>query len=279
MEGIAVRTLPLPVLLLVLGCGCGDPEPASGPVRRVVSLLPAFTETIDALGASSLLVGCTSFCPADEGVPHVPWQDAGAAEAILRRRPDLVVKQRPRRAEDALAVALHRAGVRVLARPSETIADVRAAIAAIGTALGRGERARALLEEFDARLAAVRERHLGRPRPRVLLVFQRDPGRIANVMAAGPGSFLDELIRAAGGRNALEGAERAYVGVDLERLVRLDADVIVDVVPQATGGLAPWRELEHVTARVHAVRDATLLTPGPRLPEAVARLAELLHGE
>ncbi len=278
MRDIAVRLLFF-VGFLLTGCGCDAPEPRSGPIRRVVCLLPSFTETMSALGAAPMLVGCTRFCKADADVARVPWQDAAAVEAILRTDPDLVIKQRSRRAHDPLADALARAGVRVLTLPSETIADVRAAISKLGDVLGREEAARRLLTRFDARLKAVQEKYRDRTRPRVLFVFDRDPQAIANVRAAGPGSFLDELIHAAGGANALADAGRAYVSVDLERLLRLEADVIIDSVPQATGGLEPWRELKHLTARVHAVRDATLLVPGPRLPDAIAELAELLHGE
>jgi iron complex transport system substrate-binding protein len=271
------------VLFLVAGCGgaAATPRASAHPVR-IVSLLPAITETVTALGAGERLVGCTIHCTAPAGVARVPWQEASAAETILRLDPDLVLRQRLRAPEDPLRAALEAGGVPVVALPTETVADVRALFGSVGEAIGATGEAKALLERFDAELAAVRAEFSGRERPSVLFVFGRDPGAAANVHAAGPGSFLDELIDLAGGRNAIADLKDAYAAVPLEELVRRAPRVIIDNMPpeaDAARALDAWSGVRAMVPgiRVHPVLGNDLLLPGPRLPASVRTLANLIH--
>jgi len=267
----------LPILLLA---ACAEPpEPPAGPPSRVVSLLPAWTEVIVALGVGDVLIACSEYGEPGRDVPRVDWRDPRAAETIARLDPDLVLRQRSRAKTDPFGMALNAVGVRVRVLPSETIADVRAAITAIGLEMGRGEEADALLERFDRGLAAVRASVAGRRKPRVLFIYNRSAGVIAQVGAAGPGSFIDELIELAGGRNALADAGQPYVSLDLERLVRLEPDLIIDNLPSESDPAAVWASLEQLAAPVRFVRDNRMLIPGPRLPDAARALAELIHGD
>jgi len=269
--------------LALAACGSGPPDTPAGPPARIVSLLPAFTGWVVALGAGDRLVGCTEYCEPGREVTRVPWQGPDAAEAIVRCRPDLVLRQTPRRETDVLASVLARAGIPVLSLPSETLDDARAAVPALAAALGLDVRGAEVLREFDARLAAARAGVPDGPRPKVLFVFGRDPGLAANISAAGPGSFLDEMIRTAGGRNALADLAQPYPNIGLDDLVRAAPDVIIDNLPPEDDAQAAWARFSEVVpavrdGRVHAIRDRGLLIPGPRLPEAVERLVEMIHG-
>jgi iron complex transport system substrate-binding protein len=266
------------LLLILVGCA-KQPEPAAGPPRRVVSLLPAWTEIILALGAGDRIVACSEYGEPGRDVPRVDWRDPRAAETIARLDPDLVLRQRSRAETDPFGSALNAVGVRVRALPSETIEDVRAAITVIGVELGRGEEATALLARFDAELNAVRAAVQPGRKPRVLFIYNRSAGVIAQVGAAGPGSFIDELITLVGGENALADAQQPYVNLDLERLLRLEPDVVIDNLPGEDDPAAVWAKLEGLTAPVRFVRENRMLIPGPRLPGAARALAELIHGE
>jgi len=264
-------------LFLVAACG-GRPPPAP---RGIVSLLPSWTDVIVELGQADRLVGCTEACTPGRDVERVPWRGPQATEAIVRLRPALVVRQAPRAARDPLQSTLTRAGIEVLSLPSETIADVRDSIVAIALALGMGESGTGYVRRFDSALAGARAEAAGKPRPTVLFVFGRAAGAVAKIDAAGPGCFLDELLRYAGGRNVLEGTG-PYPKVSLEEVVRLKPEVIIDNVPGGTDPFEAWRGFETIPAvrdrRVHAVSDNRLLIPGPHIPRSVARLVEMIHG-
>ncbi|MHC4817282.1 MAG: ABC transporter substrate-binding protein [Planctomycetota bacterium] len=262
---------------LVAACG-GPPQKAP---QGIVSLLPSWTEVIVELGAADRLVGCTDACVPGRDVARVPWRGPQAAEAIVRLRPALVVRQAPRAAQDPLQTALARAGVEVLSLPSETVADVRTSIVAIALALGESGAGAAYVTLFDSALAEARAGAAGKPQPRVLFVFGRAAGAVAKIDAAGPGCFLDELLRYAGGRNVLEGTG-PYPKVSLEQVVRLAPEVIIDNVPGGTDPLEAWRVFDTIPAvrdrRVYAVSDNRLLIPGPQIPRSVERLVEMIHG-
>ena len=273
-------------LLVFLLVGCGAPEAPRPPAeaRRIVSLLPSFTEILVELDAADRLVGCTEHCRPGWEVTRLSWQGAGAAEAILRTKPDLVLRQKVRAKTDPVRAALEKSGVYVLTVPSETIEDVRSGILTIGGAVGKRDEAMRFVETFSADLVRARAGAVGKGRPKVLFVFGRDQGAVANVTAAGPGSFLDELIRFAGGRNILEDLDSPYPTISLELIVRRGPQVIIDNVPTESDPLTAWRAsvLASVPAvrdrRVFPVRDPGLLIPGPRLPAAVRRMVEMIHG-
>lgn len=232
------------------------------------------------LGAGDRIVACTEFCEPGRDVPRVPWMGQGAAEAVLRTGAELVIKQRPRRTDDPLRRMLEKAGVTVVSIPSETIEDSRAAIVRLGEVLDLKREAAAYLKRFDDELGRARAGSEGKPRPRVLLVYARTPGSVANISAAGPGSFLDELIRYAGGENVLADVGGAYVDLRVEAVIRRAPEVVVDCSPGASR--TDWSVLKTLPAvragRVYAMYDPVLLVPGPRLPQAVRRMVEMIHG-
>ena len=59
----------------------------------------------------------------------------------------------------------------------------------------------------------------GRPRPKVLLVFGREPGSIRNVWASGGKGFLHELLDVAGADNVFADVDRENVQATSELLL------------------------------------------------------------
>ncbi len=276
--------------LLLLACACGEAQEPSteacSPPRRIVSLLPSLTQIVVELGAADRLVACTEACDPGRELPRVSWREAAAVEPILRLRPDLVLRQEVRAERDALRRVLGKVGVRLLVVPSETVADVRSAMLEVGRALALESRAVALVERFELELAEARRPAAGKRRLSVLLVFGRDAGAVANVSAAGPGTFLDEMLGLAGGRNVLDDMTIPYPSLTLEEIVRRSPAVIIDILPPektAADALRAWEPLREAVAavregRVYPVLDRSLLIPGPGLPESVSRLVEMIHG-
>ncbi len=276
--------------LLLLACACGEGQQpsteASGPPRRIVSLLPSLTQIVVELGAGDRLVGCTEACEPGRELTRVSWREVAAVEPILRLRPDLVLRQEVRAERDALRRALESVGVRLLVVPSETVADIRGGMLEVGRALALEGRAAALAERFERELEEARRPAVGKQRPTVLLVFGRDAGAVANVSAAGPGTFLSEMLDLAGGRNVLHDMTAPYPSLTLEEIVRRSPTVIIDILPPektAADARRAWEPLREAlgavrAGRVYPVMDRSVLIPGPGLPESVSRLVEMIHG-
>jgi iron complex transport system substrate-binding protein len=241
--------------------------------RRVISLAPSLTDTVVALGLADRLVGVTRYDDAPEvaRLPRVGGFLDPNPEAVLGLRPDLVLWLTDGGALGPVR-KIAELGVPVRALPVVSVADALAAARLVGAALGEPLAGERLAERLDRALAAARRRGEGRRPVRVLVVVGREP-----LVVAGPGSYPDELLRLAGGRNAVEGG-RPWPVFPLERAVALDPDLVVD------GALNEPREaLSRLAAipavrrgAVHRLRSDAALRPGPRLVEAVAELEAAL---
>jgi len=263
------------------------------PVARIVSTLPSTTEMLFALGLGDRVVGVSNFCrypPQVTSLPKVGNVLRPDFERILALRPDLVVIT-DRNPE--LASRLSAARVPFVAVATTTLADVSIGMARIGAATGIDGHARAVVRDMEERLQRVRERTATRPRPRVLLILGRDPGTLTGIVAAGRGSYLDDLVELAGGDNVVSRVSSLpYPRVSLESILSLDPEVIVDTIDMSAidwereqrnaGGQKLWRRYRTLSAvragRVHAAESDAFVTPGPRVVDVAEWLADLIHG-
>jgi hypothetical protein len=167
------------------------------------------------------------------------------------------------------------------------LAPAPGSLAALRAAAGVGERAAALERKIRGELAAMEKRHAGQAPKKLLFVIGRTPGRLDGLIAVGKGSYLNELMRAAGGRNVLADSPVAYPKISLEGVLRLAPDVIVDMGEMAaTVGVTEaqkraverlWRERTGVKAKVVAVAADIFVVPGPRVAEAAAAFEAMLR--
>jgi len=248
---------------------------------RVVSLAPSMTESLHAIGAGPLLVGRTTHCdrPAEvRSLPSVGGYAEPDVERVLGLAPTLVVGERGP-AGPSLEERLRGHGIATFFPPTTTVAEVGAMLVGLGQRVGRaaeGEGARANLEASIARIASwSRER----PSVSAVMVFDAKP-----LFVAGPGGFPDELLRLAGGTNAVTGGG-AFPTLDVERLLALDPAVIVDATDTLEGpsrliALEGWERLSAVRAgRVRKLASDAAMRPGPRLAEGLLAVVRALHGE
>ncbi len=253
----------------------------SEPPRRIVSLIPAVTEVIIALGAGDRLIARTDYDtnPLLDSLPSVGGGLTPDPEWLVRRRPDLVVGWTDGTARTVLG-RLRELGVAVYSADIQSLADADSTVARMGRLLGLEERAAALNGRTRAGLDEVRRAVRGLPRPRVLYVLSTDPP-----MTTGPGTFLHEVIELAGGRNVFGDAGARWPTIGLESVVARDPDLLL--VPVGEEGFARadrlvalpgWSELSAVRAgRVYEV-DANLFhRPGPHLVGVARRLARIYY--
>jgi iron complex transport system substrate-binding protein len=242
--------------------------------KRVVSTSASTTEALFAVGAGALVVGRSRYCdypPEVTKLPSIGGYVDPSLEAILGLQPDLVVGARGPIGQ-GLVRTLEERGIATWFPETETLDQILAMIEGIGarTAHDAAPVARAMRERRAAIAAAL----ASAKRPRTLLVFEKKP-----ISVAGPGSFPDEMLRLAGGDNALSEGAR-YATISLEKAIALDPDVILD----AEMGAAPtpfdstWSALRAVReGKIVRLGDERVLRPGPRVLDGVALIARALH--
>jgi iron complex transport system substrate-binding protein len=264
-------------------------RPVAIPDRplRVVSLAPSITETIYALRRGDWLVGVTEVCdypPPARKLPKVGGIAAPNLEQIVRLRPDVVFTTAEGNTRDLLD-QLERLGLATFALQPDGYWGVVDSILAMGRALAADEAARQVVDDIQRRVRRVRELVAGRSRPAVLYLIWTDP-----LIAAGAGTYLDDLLELAGGRNIVWERTGSYPRLNWEQVVARAPDVILladhreDSERPATGSgdvPAEWHAWQAVpairTGRVLAVPSNTILRPGPRLGDGLTRLARAIH--
>jgi len=260
----------------------------SAQQRRIVSLVPALTEMLFAIGAGPQVVGVGSFDAFPPEVKNLPRVGAlldPDTERILSLRPSLVVIYG---SQTDLQSQLTRAGITTFLYRHGGIQTIFQTMRELGDATGHRAQADRLVSDLERRTAAVRVRVKGRPKPRVLLVIDRQPRTLREIYVSGGVGFLQEMLEIAGGTNVFADVAKESAQPSHETLITRAPDVIIEV--QAEGMIAPsdvaadkavWSGLSSLPAvrsgRVHILTGQYLVVPGPRFAQATETLARILH--
>ena len=245
--------------------------------ERIVSLSPATTELLFAIGAGSRVVGRTHWDLSPDSARLVPDLGGGLrpnVEAVLAVHPDLVVLYASRD-DRAAAAQLRAAGVDVLALRTDRIADFRRAALLLGRATGEGARAALCVDTVDQALARVRAATASLPHPTVFWHIWDEP-----VITVGRGSFQSELLAIAGARNIYDDDPRPSPQVSLEDIVRRNPDLILAGAAGAARirSSPGWQAVPAARHGKIVVVDTALVgRPSVQLGAAASELARLLH--
>jgi iron complex transport system substrate-binding protein len=250
------------------------------PPRRVVSLAPSLTEVVFLLGRQEILAGVTRYCnfpPAAASLPKVGGVSDPDVERIVSLSPDLVLCTTDGNPREKVR-ALEELGIPCFAVSPQDLDAVFASIRRLGILLGAGgrggEEAAALRRRADrARAAAGGD---GRGTPRVLFAVSTSP-----IIAAGAGTFMDELVRLSGGTNVAAGLSGRYPRLSVEDLVALRPDVVfvagmagVEKFPE---DVTRWKEVPAFRDGAVVTLDGDIVTrPGPRLVSALEQISGAL---
>lgn len=178
------------------------------------------------------------------------------------------------------AAALRDAGLETLACPLHALPDVRRALRTVGARIGKADEAERVVHEIDAALDAAAARRPAR-RPRVLAVIDREAGGLGSLVAAGPGSWVDELLAVVGGDNVMVASSVRYPKISLEEVLRGRPDVILDLSYSARDGVQAWRAVDVPATRAGRVVELHrpyLVAPSPRVTQALVDLAAAISG-
>jgi ABC-type Fe3+-hydroxamate transport system substrate-binding protein len=264
-----------------LGCDHSSRQAAAGPgKKRLVSLSPAITETLFAIGAGPELVGVSDYCNYPEAAKHLPRTGTALTpnyEAIVRLSPGLILCEAaastPKRELSALGVTKF--------LPWLSLEDIVASTRLLGALTPHAAAADALATKLWDGLA-VAEAARG---PRVLVVLGEGTGRLSEIYFIKRNSIHGAALRAAGARNAVSADVPGVPRLSIEELLRLDPDAIIVLVapgpdaPSDPQVLADYQALEPLTARknnrISVLKSDEAFANGPR----ILTLAEHLRQE
>jgi len=252
--------------------------------ERIISLSPAITEVLYALGAADRLVGGTDFddYPAEAAeLPDVATYNGVITEQVVALQPDLVLAAgnffTP---PDDIAV-LRDLGYPVVVVYAPDVETVMSDIELIGESIGASEAAAAMTADLRTRLDTITAAATTGSTPRTFYELGAEP----EIYGPAPDSFLADMIVRAGGDPVTTGDPAAW-SIPLEELVVADPEVIVlgdaayGTCPADVAGRAGWGGLTAVVeGDVRAVDDVPITRPGPRLAQGLASLARAIHPE
>ncbi|MES1183130.1 MAG: ABC transporter substrate-binding protein [Myxococcales bacterium] len=242
--------------------------------RRILCLLPSFTETVFALGAGDQVVGVDDYSdypPATQHLPKLGGLYDTQVERALALEPDLVLISEAHGAVAALASG----GAAVWAGSPHRFEDVYRVIELTGTLLGRQREAAELVARLGAEIAAVEASV--RSFPSVSVYYELDPAPYT----VGPNSFMGVLLTKAGGRNIVPATLGDFPKINPELVVSSNPEVIIGASLDDVARRPGWGDLSAVkTRQVYAWSSAEahlVSRPGPRLAEGLRALAQRLH--
>ena len=267
--------------------GPSDPADQSGP-SRIISLVPAVTEMLFAIGAGDQIVGVSSYeiyPPEAKKRPSMGALFDPDVERILAAKSDLVIVYG---SQTELMSRLQRASVPMFRYEHAGLADITSTIRALGDRVGRGARAREVAASIERDLNAIRQSVAGKPRPKTALLFGREPGALRNMYASGGVGFMHDMLELVGGIDAFADVKRQNLQATTEILLARAPEVIIEVHPaegwtpeRIVTERAVWKGLPSLpavrTGRIHILTDDRLIVPGPRVAEGAKLLASVLH--
>ena len=257
--------------------------------KRIISLVPALTEMLYAVGAGPQMVAVSSYDSEPPEVNTLPKVGAlidPDTERIFSLKPDLVVTYG---SQNDLQGQLQRASIPFYNYRHGGLAHVMLTIRDLGKQTGHAEQGESVAKSMEARIDAVKKRVAGMKRPKTLLVFGREPRTLRNIYASGGRGFLHDILDVAGGDDVFADVQRESVQATTELILQRAPEVILELRAESRDSqgiglqmeIESWSPLSAVPAvkngRVIILHGSGLVVPGPRVADAVERVAKALH--
>ena len=255
------------------------------PPERIVSLSPANSEILFALGLDEKIVGVTEYCTYPEAAlskEKIGGFSTVNIEKVSVLNPDLIVAA-DGNSEETVS-HLRELGFTVITINADTIDTTLDDILLLGKATGADDEADALVSSMKEDLAEIAEKTSAEEKPTILHCMWTDP-----LWVSGSGTFQDEMITAAGGVNAASD-EGGWVALTMEKFLTMNPDIIVVDSGNGMGVGADdalrdfflkdprMQSLSAVqNEQVYVVNADIIDRGGPRIVEGVEALAEIAH--
>lgn len=254
-------------------------------VQRIVSMAPNVTEMLFAIGLDSEIVGVTEFCNYPESAKaktKIGGYYNPNIEVILSLKPDLIVATPDGYSKERIE-RLEKSGIPIFIVNPKTIDDVLESLLALGKITGREEYSKQVVDGLKNRVNAIRDKVSKIPvnkRPKVFYEIGQDP-----LVTVGPGNFVNDLIKTAGGINIAEDAPNSWPIYSVEAIITKNPDIILTAPPTMTSSdkneLERWKKYRTISAvinnRIYAIDPDILLRSGPRIFDGLEKLYVLFH--
>ena len=254
----------------------------AGAADRIVSLVPSVTETLFALGVGAEVVGVSSY---DDYPPEVRRLSRVGSfltpnlEAIAALRPTIVMGRSISSNQRELH-ALRALGYETLMIEDDSLEQIEASIRLIGRRVGKSQQAGGIIASIEASVNDVHARVNPYPARRTLMLVGHQP-----IVAVGPGTFLDDLLKVARADNIADAAAQQWPQLSIEYIVAMRPEVIIDgqmgTDPQTPSQY--WNAYPTIPAvtnhRVIGYPEDPTLHPGPRVGATLEMIAKLVHPE
>lgn len=270
------------VFAVFAGAAFGMAKPASGnEPERIVSLSPAATEILFAVGAGDKVVAVDEFSdyPAEaKDLPKVGGFDGKtlSIEKILSFEPDFVYLTKGM--HDFLIEQLDKYGIQYYISTGASVDDVRREITEVGTITGNAPKAKKVIDSIDSAVKEANKKIEKNADGDITVYYEvwNSP-----FMSVGGNTFISDVITKAGGKNIFAELSN-WPTVSEEAIIAENPDVILipassGVTVEAVADRAGWSDVSAVkNNKVFIVDDNLYSRPSPRIGETIKQLSDLL---
>ncbi len=274
-------------IFIILISACSHEEikpPEKTSIKRIITLSPAITEIISALGEGENIIGNTKYC-------NYPPEQAKKAkiggfydvnlEKILMLSPDLVIL--PEENYKALKY-LNEMGIETLTVKTVSIEDIFTSIYAVGYKLNQTEKAEKLVKDLKSKFTSLKAEKQNK---KVLFIVDRDTknSNSLSFFAAGNDNFFNTMIANSGAENIFGKSEKAYPMISSEAVITMNPDIIIEIVPKDFKEnekelRESWKKLNKVSAvqkdNIFFLDEGFESVPGPRFIKTFSKISAII---
>jgi len=234
------------------------------------------------------VIAVTDFCKYPEEACHLP--SIGGMlnpnmETIVSLTPDLIIHQsgNQRLRNNAKSV-----GIKTLEVRMGNLEEIFESIKKLGVALNCMEQANKLTLQLTKGISFYQERLKGLPLKEVLLLLGDSSDPVRDLYAAGPGTFLNELLNLSGGKNIIRDSPARYPKLSKEHIIEKSPEIIIEAGPKSNLSqqeidlrIQEWNRFPTIEAvkkgQIYFIGADYILIPGPRLLKIIERFSKAIH--
>ena len=250
--------------------------------ERIITLAPALTEIVFALGKGDSIVGNTRFCDFPEKAGTITkvggFMDLNI-EMLINLKPDLIILY----PESYEKVKILKKRIKLLAVKHKTLNHLYETIITISKELKEIKKGELMVSNIKITLENIRKKSQNKKKWKTLLIAGRNPDQLSNMYVIGNKDFLNDILEISGGINAYTG-NILYPNISIESVVSMNPDFIIELSAfnqhiQEEKILKLWEKYKIITAarknRIIIIKDSFWFRPGPRVVKIAEKLYEL----